>query len=97
LIHEFKKILASELYEHCTLLYMDRGGDVTAKRDTKDYFGNFEDLSRERELFSEVIEQVKEYTEDSARLNSMISFTNDFDEESILRFNELMNGLAKPV
>jgi hypothetical protein len=95
LYQEFRKILASPLYSKCTLLYVDRDPKVKTQKREKDYFGNFEDLNREKEIFGEILDQYRPQASDSTRGNSFLEFTNNFDDASAVRFCQLMNELVK--
>jgi hypothetical protein len=95
LLNEFEKILNSELYEDCALLHLTRGELVTAEKRNKDYFGNFEDYAKEKQLFDEIIGTFHTQASDSARGNSYITYTNNFDEPSVDDFCKLVNGLVK--
>lgn len=94
LLNEFKKILGSDLYEHCTLLYLTKKKEVEVVKRTKDYFGNFEDYSAEKEIFEEVLNETIEYSVNSKKQNQRIDFENRFDRESISDFCNLINSLT---
>ena len=95
LLNEFEKILNSELYEDCALLHLTRGSEVTAEKRNKDYFGNFEDYNKEKQLFDEIIDQFYPHASNSSRGNQYIPFVNDFDESSIADFCKQVNALVK--
>lgn len=95
LLGEFKKLLASDIYQDCVLLYLTRNKDVMlGKREKSDYFGNFENYSAEQEIFEEVLTATQKYYVDPARKNRFSTFVNHFDQESTDRFCELINELS---
>lgn len=95
LLAEFERLLASDLYQDCILLYLTRKGDVTLeKREKSDYFGNFENYDAEREIFEEVLNRMKCYYDDETRGNKYSNFINNFDEASTDSFCELINELS---
>lgn len=95
LCQEFEKILNSPLYSNCSLLYVDRDPRILTEKREKDYFGNFENFSKERELFNQLITRFNLQATDSSRGNSFLEFNNKFDEVSKTRFCDLMNELVK--
>jgi thymidylate kinase len=95
LLNEFEKLLGSDLYQDCVLLYLTRSGDVNLeKREKSDYFGNFENYSAEESIFKEVLTRMNQYYSDSTRDNQYFEFINDFDEASTNRFCELITDLS---
>jgi thymidylate kinase len=95
LLNEFEKLLGSELYQDCVLLYLTRSGEVNLeKREKSDYFGNFENYSAEESIFKEVLTRMNQYYDDSTRDNQYCEFINDFDEASTNRFCELITDLS---
>lgn len=95
LLSEFEKILASDLYQDCTLLYLTRNNEISPeKREKKDYFGNFENYDSEKVIFEEVLSKMNSYYDEVDRNNKYFTFTNNFDQESTIRFYELMTTLS---
>jgi thymidylate kinase len=95
LLNEFEKLLGSDLYQDCVLLYLTRSGEVNLeKREKSDYFGNFENYSAEESIFKEVLTRMNQYYSDSTRDNQYFEFINDFDEASTNRFCELITDLS---
>ena len=94
LLDEFEKILASDLYQDCVLMYLTRKDMSTPEKRDKDYFGNFENYEAERKLFEEVLAMSSKYDSDSSRQNYRAAFNNNFDEDSVELFCELMDSLA---
>lgn len=95
LLNEFEKILISELYQNCALVYLTRKKEVFLdKRDKNDYFGNFENYEAESEIFKQVLSRTKKYYINLARGNQYSEFINEFDESSVDRFYELINSLS---
>lgn len=93
LLQEFKKILESELYQDCTLLFLDRAKEITTKERGKDYFDRFENYQKEKEIFSSIISDFTENIEDSTKNNHFVTFKNNFDRESIDDFVKLLSSL----
>jgi len=94
LIDEFKEILKSGLWQKCKILYVDRPSDFKTSFREKDYFGNFENLASEKELFEELFSRFTELINNEEKSNILVRFTNDFDQPSEERFGELLNLLA---
>lgn len=95
LLKEFEKILESELYEDCVLLHLTRGKGVEVNKRNKDYFGNFEDYNKEKQLFDEIISNFQGHAANSLRGNKYVQFVNDFDELSCTDFSKLVHDLVK--
>jgi thymidylate kinase len=93
LLDEFRKILTSELYQESKVLYVERAEDITITKREKDYFGNFENADREKELFERIFSEFKPAMTDSARNNDFDRMINYFDDASIDKFNRMVNGL----
>lgn len=95
LMEEFEKILNSELYSNISMIYLERDSSVKVdKKRDKDFFGSFENYTRESELFHELIEKFNRQILNGERHNSYHIFKNAFDEKSIALFNTLMNDLS---
>lgn len=95
LLEEFKKILNSELYKDCTLLFLDKEGDIEHKERRKDYFDQFENYSKEKLIFEKLLGQFKDNIEDSNKNNHYVTFKNRFDNESIDDFIKLLSQLIE--
>ena len=95
LLLEFKKILDSDLYMDCTLLFLDKEGEVQQKERTKDYFDQFENYTREKQIFDGLLSQFRENITDSSKNNHLVTFKNQFDDESICDFIKLLSQLIK--
>ena len=54
LANEFRKILNSELWQNCKILYVSRPTEITTEVREKDYFENFENLESEKNLFDKL-------------------------------------------
>jgi thymidylate kinase len=93
LLDEFRKILTSELYQESKVLYVERAEDIAITKREKDYFGNFENADREKELFERIFSEFKPAMTDSARNNDFDRMINYFDDASIDKFNRMVNGL----
>ena len=93
LLSEFEKVLGSDLYQDCVLVYLTRKQGISLKKREKDYFGNFENYDSENEIFKEVLKMSEKYDSDSTRNNRRVSIINDFDQNSIDRFYESLTSL----
>jgi hypothetical protein len=91
---ELEKILQSELYSNISLLYLDRDENVKIdKKRDKDYFGNFENYSRESEIFAELLQKFNSYLVNGEKKNTFHMLKNGFNEPSVRLFNELMDQI----
>jgi thymidylate kinase len=93
LLTEFQKILISELYQNSKILYVDRSSNIEIEKREKDYFGNFENADREKELFERIFSEFKNEITDSSRNNEFKRMTNYFDGTSSTLFNEMLTDL----
>jgi hypothetical protein len=93
LLEEFRKILNSKLYQNVKLLYVERGDDIKITKREKDYFGNFEDVDHEKELFERIFSEFSSQIADSARMNEFSRMINEFDDSSSVQFNQMLNDL----
>lgn len=93
LLEEFKKILDSELYQASKVLYVERAEGIEINRGIKDYFGNFENADREKELFERVFSEFMSQMTDVSRDNEFNRMINHFDEDSSTQFNTMLNDL----
>jgi thymidylate kinase len=96
LLNEFKKILDSNLYRDCTVLFLDKDEEVKQEQKrTKDYFDQFENYSQEKIIFETLFGLFENKIENTDRNNHFINFTNNFDSESISNFIKLLSQLIK--
>ena len=93
LLEEFRRILVSDLYQDVKLLYVERDENIEIIKREKDYFGNFENSDRERELFERIFSEFNPRITNSARNNEFNRMTNHFDEASSIQFNRMLNDL----
>lgn len=93
LLEEFRRILISDLYQDVKLLYVERDESIEIIKREKDYFGNFENSDRERELFERIFSEFNPRITNSARNNEFSRMTNHFDEASSIQFNRMLNDL----
>jgi thymidylate kinase len=94
LIDEFEKILKSDLWQNCKILYVSRTADIKTGVREKDYFGNFENAGAEKQLFDELFSKFIETIDSTKTANRLIRFTNNFDQLSEDRFTAILNQLA---
>lgn len=94
LLEEFDKVLESDLYQNCVLVYLTRKEMETPEKREKDYFGNFENYEAEKKVFEEVLERTYKYSSDSSKRNFNILYTNNFDEQSVTLFCQMLNDIA---
>jgi thymidylate kinase len=96
LLNEFKKILDSDLYRDCTVLFLDKDEEVKQEQKrTKDYFDQFENYSQEKIIFETLFSLFENKIENTGKNNHFINFTNNFDSESISNFIKLLSQLIK--
>jgi hypothetical protein len=74
-------------------LYVERDENIEIIKREKDYFGNFENSDRERELFERIFSEFNPRITNSARNNEFSRMTNHFDEASSIQFNRMLNDL----
>lgn len=94
LTNEFRKILNSELWQNCKILYVSRPTEINTEVREKDYFGNFENLESEKNLFDNLFSEFIEVITDYKLKNSLIRFKNNFDQLSEERFIAVLTQLA---
>lgn len=94
LLNEFEKVLNSDLYQNCALVYLTRKEMETPEKRDKDYFGNFENYAAEKKVFEEVLEMASQYTSDSSKRNFNIMYLNNFDTKSVAVFCQMLNDIA---
>jgi thymidylate kinase len=94
LLNEFEKILKSDLYSDCTLLFLRKNQHFDSKDRVKDYFDQFENYELELSIFNNIIDKFNKYIIDSSKNNRYCEFINKFDEESIDDFNTLLSNLT---
>ena len=95
LIEEFRKILNSDLFEDCVLVYLTRDGKVETSTRGKDYFCTFENYDAEKTIFEGVLKEFDTEISDESKGNTFVTFKNNFDEKSVVEFNTVMNDLIK--
>jgi thymidylate kinase len=95
LLDEFEKILKSDLYMNCALVYLTRKDMPTPEKREKDYFSNFENYEAESSLFNLVIDQFSDYVYDPDRGNRYMEFTNHFNEISVAEFNAMITNFSE--
>ena len=93
LLDEFKKILTSDLYQDVKLLYVEREENIKIDKREKDYFGNFENADREKEIFERIFSEFMPQMTDVSRDNEFSRMTNHFNEASSTQFNTMLNDL----
>ena len=94
LANEFRKILNSELWQNCKILYVSRPTEITTEVREKDYFENFENLESEKNLFDKLFSEFIEVITDDKLNNGLIRFKNNFDQLSEERFIAVLTQLA---
>ena len=94
LANEFRKILNSELWQNCKILYVSRPTEINTEVREKDYFENFENLESEKNLFDKLFSEFIEVITDDKLNNSLIRFKNNFDQLSEERFIAVLTQLA---
>jgi thymidylate kinase len=97
LLSEFRKILDSNLYKDCTLLFLDKDENVnTLEKRTKDYFDQFENYNKEKIIFETLFELFNDKIQNTSKNTNFTKFINNFDEDSIDDFiNKLSNLINK--
>lgn len=93
LLNEFKIILDGTLYQNVKLFYIEREESISLPKREKDYFGNFENMDREKELFEKIFLEFNQQVNDSSRHNQFNRMINTFNDESSMEFNRLLNNL----
>lgn len=93
LLGEFQKILTSDLYKNSKVVYVDRAENVKVVKREKDYFDTFENADAEKELFERIFSEFGNEITDSSRNNDFRRLTNQFNDESIKEFNQMLNDL----
>ncbi len=93
LLSEFQKILISNLYQNSKILYVERDEDIEITKRDKDYFGNFENVNREKELFERIFSEFRYEISDSSRNNDFVRVINHFNNESSNEFNQILSSL----
>lgn len=94
LTDEFRKILNSELWQNCKILYVSRPTEINTEVREKDYFENFENLESEKNLFDKLFSEFIEVITDDKLNNGLIRFKNNFDQLSEERFIAVLTQLA---
>lgn len=92
LVEEFGKILKSDLWQNCRVIYVKRPVEISTETREKDYFGNFENAEAEKNLFEQLFSNFIEQISDKKRNNKLLRFTNNFDLLSEERFIMMLNN-----
>jgi len=92
LVEEFGKILKSDLWQNCRVIYVKRPVEISTETREKDYFGNFENAEAEKNLFEQLFSNFIEQISDNKRNNKLLRFTNNFDLLSEERFIMMLNN-----
>jgi thymidylate kinase len=93
LLEEFRKILNTDLFQDVKLLYVERDESVKIIKREKDYFGNFENADREKEIFERIFSEFNNQITDLSRNNEFSRVTNHFDDASSTQFNRMLDDL----
>jgi thymidylate kinase len=93
LLEEFRRILISDLYQDVKIFYVNREEGIDVTKREKDYFGNFEDADREKELFERIFSEFNPQITNESKGNAFSRMTNHFDEASSTQFNLMLNDL----
>jgi thymidylate kinase len=93
LLEEFRKILNTDLFQDVKLLYVERDESVKIIKREKDYFGNFENADREKEIFERIFSEFNNQITDLSRNNEFNRVTNHFDDDSSTQFNRMLDDL----
>jgi thymidylate kinase len=93
LLEEFRKILNTDLFQDVKLLYVERDESVKIIKREKDYFGNFENADREKEIFERIFSEFNNQITDLSRNNEFSRVTNHFDDDSSTQFNRMLDDL----
>jgi thymidylate kinase len=93
LLEEFRKILNTDLFQDVKLLYVERDESVKIIKREKDYFGNFENADREKEIFERIFSEFNNQITDLSRNNEFSRVTNHFDDDSLTQFNRMLDDL----
>jgi thymidylate kinase len=93
LLDEFKRILNSPLYQNVKVVYVNRNEEINVDKREKDYFSNFENADKEKELFERIFSEFMPQIIDLDKNNEFNRITNHFNEESSVQFNQILTGL----
>lgn len=93
LLEEFRKILTTDLFQDVKLLYVERDESVKIIKREKDYFGNFENADREKEIFERIFSEFNNQITDLSRNNEFSRVNNHFDDDSLTQFNRMLDDL----
>lgn len=91
LMTEFNKILQSDLFEDCQIIYLTRPDGIVESNRQKDYFDQFQNYEKEKLHFDNIFSDTSSLINNSDKRTSFIEFTNNFDEQSIQHFCKLLN------
>jgi thymidylate kinase len=91
LMQEFNKILSSDLFEDCQIIYLTRPEHIKDSNRNKDYFDQFQNYENEKSLFDDIFSDTSNYINSNSKRTKFIKFTNNFDDLSIQHFCNLLN------
>jgi thymidylate kinase len=91
LMQEFNKILSSDLFEDCQIIYLTRPEYIKDSNRNKDYFDQFQNYEKEKSLFDDIFSDTSNYINSNSKRTKFIKFTNNFDDLSIQHFCNLLN------
>ena len=91
LMQEFNKILSSDLFEDCQIIYLTRPEHIKDSNRNKDYFDQFQNYEKEKSLFDDIFSDTSNYINSNSKRTKFIKFTNNFDDLSIQHFCNLLN------
>jgi len=95
LITEFMKILDSQLYSNCKLVYITRDDGISDfNRGNKDIFDKYENYNLEKQEFDKLFSMFSEYIDKREAGNSNIIFNNMFNTKSQYEFNKLLGSFV---
>lgn len=94
LAFELFEILDEPFYANCHVIYVDRySADEPVVIRSKDQFDKFENHTTESDLFDDIIDNMHPRLIREDRNNAVHRIFNNYDQESELRFNTLLNEL----
>jgi thymidylate kinase len=95
LLDEFEKILNSDLYQDCGVLFLDRSNVEITQRQEKDLFGEFENYQAEKDIFIEIFTKFKSQISNSSKKTWKKDAVNSFNLDSAQNFCTILNSLAE--
>ncbi len=100
LMEEFEAILSNyDLFHDVSVLHITRSATLhNSDRDkSHDYFDNFENPEIESSYFRKVYNRMEKYMISDTRNTSLTHLNNNFDQESVNRFNATINNIVNRV